>query len=101
MAVTEEQVIEVLRECFDPEIPVNVYDLGLVYNIDVKDDTVFVEMTLTAPGCPVAGTMAPEIQMKLLGIEGVNDAQVEMVWEPSWTPDMIRPEGKEILAGLI
>jgi FeS assembly SUF system protein len=101
MAVTEEQVIEVLRECFDPEIPVNVYDLGLVYNIDVRDDTVFVEMTLTAPGCPVAGTMGPEIQMKLLGIEGVNDAQVEMVWEPSWTPDMIRPEGREILAGLI
>ena len=101
MAVTEEQVIEVLRECFDPEIPVNVYDLGLVYNIDIRDDSVFVEMTLTAPGCPVAGTMGPEIQMKLLGIEGVNDAQVEMVWEPGWTPDMIRPEGKEILAGLI
>ena len=72
MSLSEEQVIEALRDCFDPEIPVNVYDLGLVYDIGIDDDKVSVDMTLTAPGCPVAGTLGPEIQMRLLSVEGVN-----------------------------
>ena len=101
MAITEERVIEVLRECYDPEIPVNLYDLGLIYRIDIDDDRVHVDMTLTAPGCPVADTLGPEIQMRLLGIEGINDAEVHVVWDPPWTPDMLRPEGREILAGLM
>jgi FeS assembly SUF system protein len=99
--ITEEKVIEVLRECFDPEIPVNIYDLGLIYAIEVEDDKIYVEMTLTAPGCPVAGTLGPEIQMRLLGIDGVNDARVEIVWDPPWTPEKLRPEGKEMLSGLL
>ena len=101
MSLSEEQVIEALRDCFDPEIPVNVYDLGLVYDIGIDDDKVSVDMTLTAPGCPVAGTLGPEIQMRLLSVEGVNDAEVNIVWDPPWTPDMLRPEGRELLAGLM
>ena len=101
MSLSEEQVIEALRDCYDPEIPVNVYDLGLVYDIDIDEDKVSVDMTLTAPGCPVAGTLGPEIQMRLLSVEGVNDAEVNIVWDPPWTPDMLRPEGREFLAGLM
>ena len=101
MALTEEQVIEALRDCYDPEIPVNVVDLGPVYDIDIQDDKVNIDMTLTAPGCPVAGTLGPEIQMRLLSVEGVNDAEVNIVWDPPWTPDMLRPEGRELLSGLM
>ncbi|MBI4329184.1 MAG: DUF59 domain-containing protein [Chloroflexi bacterium] len=101
MAITEEQIIDVLRECYDPEIPINIYDLGLVRSIDIEGDRLHIAMTLTAPGCPVAGTLGPEIQMRLLGIEGVNDADVEMVWDPPWTPDDMRPEAKELLASMM
>ena len=101
LSLSEEQVIEALRDCYDPEIPVNVYDLGLVYDIDIDEDKVSVDMTLTAPGCPVAGTLGPEIQMRLLSVEGVNDAEVNIVWDPPWPPDMLRPEGRELLAGLM
>lgn len=101
MAVTEEEVIEVLRTCYDPEIPLNVYDLGLVYGIDIRGDRIHIKMTLTAPGCPMAGQIGPDVESHLLEIEGINDAVVEMVWDPPWTPDMLRPEAKELLAGLM
>ena len=101
MAVTEDQVIDILRTCYDPEIPLNLYDLGLIYDIDVDEDFVTITMTLTAPGCPIATTIAPEIEGRLLEIEGVNDSHVELTWEPQWTPEMLRPEAKELLAGLI
>ena len=94
MAVTEEQVIDILRTCYDPEIPLNLYDLGLIYDIDIDEDIVTITMTLTAPGCPIATTIAPEI-------EGVNDSHVEITWEPQWTPEMLKPEAKELLAGLM
>ena len=98
---TEEQVIEVLKTCYDPEIPLNLYDLGLIYNIDIQDDKVFLTMTLTAPGCPMAGTVGPEVENRLLEVEGINDSFVEIVWEPQWTPDMLTQVGKDLLSGLM
>ena len=84
----EEKVIDVLRTVFDPEIPVNIYDLGLIYQIEVAPDYhVNVKMTLTAPGCPVAGTLPPEVQRKIEAISEVPSANVELVWEPAWTKD--------------
>tara|TARA_R110002051_G_C8718591_1_gene496376 strand:- start:167 stop:469 length:303 start_codon:yes stop_codon:yes gene_type:complete len=98
---TEEQVIEVLKTCYDPEIPLNLYDLGLIYNIDIQNDKVFLTMSLTAPGCPMAGTVGPEVENRLLEVEGINDSFVEIVWEPQWTPDMLTQVGKDLLSGLM
>ena len=82
------QVIEVLETCFDPEIPVNIYELGLIYDIDIDDAAVVaIQMTLTSPACPVAGTLPPEVENKVKNIEGVSSAKVEVVWEPPWTPE--------------
>ena len=86
-AEIEQAVIEVLRTVFDPEIPVNIYELGLVYEIDVDaPGRVLVQMTLTSPGCPVAGSLIPEIEQKVLAVAGVTDVVVELVWEPPWDP---------------
>lgn len=86
----EREVIKVLRKVFDPEIPVNIYDLGLIYDIDIDpDDNVHVRMTLTAPGCPVAGTLPPQVQRQIEAIDQVRSANVELVWEPQWTREMM------------
>ena len=86
-AVTE-KVIDVLRTVFDPEIPVNIYELGLIYDIRVDEQNrVHVKMTLTAPGCPVAGTLPPEVERKIEVIPEVTSATVELVWDPPWTKD--------------
>jgi FeS assembly SUF system protein len=81
----EGKVIAALSSVYDPEIPVNIYELGLIYKIDIKpDNSVVVEMTLTAPGCPVAGTLPNEVATKIMAVEGVTDAEVQLVWEPTW-----------------
>lgn len=91
----EEQAIEVLKTVFDPEIPVNIYELGLIYEVNVPEpDHLDVKMTLTAPACPVAGTLPGEVEQKLAGIPGVECAKVELVWEPPWTPDRMSEEAK-------
>ena len=85
--VIEAQVIEALRSCFDPEIPVNIYDLGLIY--DVKVDAagaVEIRMTLTSPQCPVAQSLPAEVQAKVKEVPGVTEAKVDVVWEPPWDP---------------
>ncbi len=83
-----EKVIEALRTCYDPEIPVNIYDLGLIYDIEITPEgVVTVRMTLTAPGCPVAFSLPVEVEAKVRSLEGVTDARVELVWDPPWTPD--------------
>lgn len=83
----EGKITEVLRTCYDPEIPVNIYDLGLVYELAVGDEgDVKVKMTLTAPSCPVAGSLVSEVEQKLSAIEGVSHATVDLVWEPPWDP---------------
>ena len=85
-----ELVIKVLRTVFDPEIPVNIYELGLVYSIDVSaDGFVHIRMTLTTPACPVAESLPVEVQAKVRSIVGVRDVQVEIVWEPQWTMNMM------------
>ena len=90
----EEQVIDALRTVYDPEIPVNIYELGLVYDVDASTENVLIRMTLTSPGCPVAGSLPIEVESKVGEIEGVKSAKVELVWDPPWNPDMITEAGK-------
>lgn len=94
---TKEQVMEVLKECYDPEIPVNIVDLGLVYGVDIKDDTVNVRLTLTAPWCPMAQSIVADVESKLKKIKGIKSAKVELVFEPAWSPDLISAEAKKTL----
>jgi FeS assembly SUF system protein len=87
----EQKVIdEALKKCFDPEIPVNIWELGLIYSVNVSPEGVAsVKMTLTAPACPVAGSLPGEVEQKIKSIPGIADAKVELVWEPPWTPEMM------------
>ena len=96
-ALTEAEVYEVLRECYDPEIPVNLVDLGLIYGVAIENNVVNVVMTLTAPGCQMGMMITQEIQDKLLGIPGCDDACVEIVWDPPWTPHMMSPAARKTL----
>ena len=90
-----ERIIEALKTVYDPEIPVNIYELGLIYKVDVEDDnTVKVEMTLTSPGCPVAGSLPGEVEEKVRAVAGVKDAEVEVVWDPPWNPSMMTEEAQ-------
>jgi FeS assembly SUF system protein len=85
-----ERIIETLRTIYDPELPVNIYDLGLIYAIDVdQENRVHVKMTLTAPACPVAGTLPPAVESKIENIPEVTSAKVELVWEPQWSREMM------------
>jgi probable FeS assembly SUF system protein SufT len=100
--VNEEMVWETLRTCYDPEIPVNIVDLGLVYDMGIEDlpsknKKVFVKMTLTAPGCGMGATIAGDAQQKILMLPGVEDASVEIVWDPAWHQSMITPQGRRML----
>jgi FeS assembly SUF system protein len=91
----EANVIEAIRQCYDPEIPVNIYDLGLIYNVDVQPSgEVNVKMTLTSPMCPVAGTLPPEVEQRVREVKGVTDASVEVVWDPPWNPEMMSEEAR-------
>lgn len=91
-----EKTIEMLRTVFDPEIPVNVYDLGLIYKIDydLADKTLRVDMTLTAPGCPAADFIMEDVRQKLLSVEGPEKVDLRLVFEPVWTQDMMSEEAK-------
>jgi FeS assembly SUF system protein len=92
-ALIEGRVIESLREVFDPELPVNIYDLGLIYDIRVREDRhVDVDMTLTAPSCPVAGTLPGEVERKVYDTEGVESAHVELVWDPPFRVENMSEE---------
>lgn len=90
-----EKIIEQLKTVYDPEIPTNIYDMGLIYRVDVEDDnTVKIEMTLTSPHCPVAGTLPPEVERKVETIEGVKACEVQVVWDPPWNPSMMTEEAQ-------
>ncbi len=96
-----ERIIEALRTVYDPEIPVNIYELGLVYRIDVEDDnTVVVDMTLTSPHCPVAESLPGEVEARVREVEGVKDCRVNIVWDPPWNPSMMTEEA-QLELGLI
>jgi FeS assembly SUF system protein len=85
-----DRVVGGVREVFDPEIPLNIYDLGLIYKIDINDQNqVAIDMTLTSPMCPVAGSLPGEVEMAARGVDGVADVVVELVWEPTWGPEVM------------
>jgi len=89
----ETEIVRVLKNIFDPEIPVNIYDLGLIYNVDIDDEfKAKVTMTLTAPNCPMADELLAEVHQKINGIEGVTEADVVLVFDPTWTKDMMSEE---------
>lgn len=95
--VTKDDVMNVLKQCYDPEIPVNVVDLGLIYGVDIEGDTVNIEMTLTAPGCPMHSLIARDVKQKVETLDEVNQANVQVVWDPPWTPDRLSEKAKKIL----
>ncbi len=92
----EEEIVAALKTVYDPEIPVDIYELGLIYNIDVDPahGHVDIDMTLTAPGCPVAGAMPEWVREAVEDVPGIHSARVEMVWEPPWTPDLMSMRAK-------
>ena len=94
---TSEQVFDELKQIYDPEIPVNIVDLGLVYTVDVDEAACKVTMSLTSRSCPSAQEIPDVMKRKILAMEGIDDADIEVVWEPQWTPQMITEEGRKIL----
>ena len=99
----EERIVEVLKTVYDPEIPVDVYNLGLIYRIELHDDTTLdVDMTLTAPNCPAADFIVEDVRLKLEGITGIGDVRINLVFEPEWDKDMMSEEAKlELGSGFI
>jgi metal-sulfur cluster biosynthetic enzyme len=95
--VTREEVLEALKEVYDPEIPVNVVDLGLVYGLEIEDGDIALRMTLTFAGCGMGPYIAQQAEWRLAELEGVEDVNVEMVYDPPWTPDLISEDGKKQL----
>ncbi len=95
IAELEEKIIEALKTIFDPEIPVNIYEMGLIYAIEIAEDRhVDLKMTLTSPACPVAGSLPGEVEFKVMGVGGVENAKVELVWDPAWHPGMMSEAAK-------
>lgn len=91
----EERIVDILKTVYDPEIPVDIYNLGLIYRIDLHEDGILeVDMTLTAPNCPAADFIVEDVRTKLEGIEGVKDARVNLVFDPEWDKDMMTEEAK-------
>ena len=105
MPISKEEVLTALKECYDPEIPVNIVDLGLIYEVRIKateavglqGDDVEIEMTLTAQGCPSSGQITGDVKRRLLSLPGVADAQVELVWYPQWSPERLSADARKQL----
>jgi FeS assembly SUF system protein len=90
----EEAIVDALKEIYDPEIPVNIYDLGLIYNVEVAGGQAVITMTLTTPHCPVAESMPSEVEMRAVAVPGVMDAEVNLVWDPPWSPANMTDEAR-------
>ncbi|MCI5083141.1 MAG: SUF system Fe-S cluster assembly protein [Saprospiraceae bacterium] len=91
----EEEIIKAIKTVYDPEIPVDIYELGLIYEINIKDDgVVFVKMTLTTPMCPVADSLPMEVQEKIMAVEGVKDVDLRLVFDPQWNKEMMSEEAQ-------
>lgn len=97
ITLSEDQILESLRECYDPEIPVNIVDLGLIYGITIVDDWVGVKMTLTSPGCPASSMISQQVKDRVQKIPGVREADVRIVWQPEWTPARMTDEARNKL----
>ena len=95
MSGLREKIIAEIKKIYDPEIPVNIYELGLIYKIDIKDSKkVLIEMTLTSPNCPVAESLPKSVKDNILGIEGVDEVDLKLVWDPPWTQDQMSEAAK-------
>lgn len=92
--ILEEQIIEKIKTVFDPEIPVNIYDIGLIYEINIRDDKAHVLMTLTSPNCPVAESLPQEVKEKIEEVEGISEVDLELTFEPPWSMDLLTDEAK-------
>jgi len=90
----KEEVLEALKNCYDPEIPFNVVDLGLIYDLKIEGGIVKIKMTLTTPFCPVGPLVIEQVRQEVMKVKGVKDVEVELVWEPRWTPDRMSEEAK-------
>ena len=95
--VSREEVIRAIKQVYDPEIPVNVYDLGLIYEVDILESKVNVKMTLTSQSCPSAQQLPEMVRTRIAALSEVKDVEVSIVWQPQWNPSLISPEGKKIL----
>jgi len=96
--ITREQVDEVLKDCYDPEIPVNVLDLGLIYDVNLEEERINVRMTLTAPGCGMGPMIAEDVRTKLMSrIPGIKEARVELTFDPPWTPEKMSEKARKDL----
>jgi len=95
--LTQPVVLDALKECYDPEIPVDIVSLGLVYGVTIVDDWVGVKMTLTSPGCPASNMIAEQVKDRLRKLPGVADADVRIVWQPEWTPERMSDEARKKL----
>jgi len=91
----KQEIIRIIKTCYDPEIPVNIYELGLIYDIDIdNDNNAYVKMTLTSPACPVAGSLPIEVENKVKTIDELNDVRVDIVWDPPWDQSMMSDAAK-------
>ena len=90
----QQEIVAALRQIFDPEIPVNIYDLGLIYGVEIDNGHAVVTMTLTTPHCPVAETMPGEVELRVMSVPGVQSAEVNLVWDPAWDPGKMSDEAK-------
>jgi FeS assembly SUF system protein len=90
----KEEVLEALKNCYDPEIPFNIVDLGLIYDLKIENGIVKIKMTLTTPFCPVGPLVIEQVRQEVMKVKGVKDVEVELVWEPRWTPDRMSEEAK-------
>lgn len=98
LKATKEEIIASIRTVADPEIPINVYDMGLIYKIEqVENGNVFIDMTLTAPTCPIAGVLPQQVADAVANTPGVGKVEVKLVWEPAWSPERLTDEAKELL----
>lgn len=95
--LTREMVMTALKNCYDPEIPINIVDLGLIYDVRIDGGNVEVDMTLTAPGCPMHVPMSADVKEKVKILDGVKQATVKMVWEPPWSPERMSDEAKKMM----
>ena len=96
--VTSQQVLDSLKQCMDPEIPINIVDMGLIYGVNVSDDNkVGIKMTMTTRGCPLHDTLVSDVKRYVYKVPGVNGVDIEIVWEPAWTPEKMSEEGKKLI----
>ena len=95
--VAEADILDALKDCFDPEIPVNIVDLGLVYDVDIEEKNVMITMTLTGKGCPMSAQISSDVTGRLRALEGIEEAGVNIVWDPEWNPSMMSDAAREKL----